>query len=85
MIKLELLKSKNALEIQDYNYFQNRLSKIERWRFFDYLKERVAYIDIETTGFKGGNNYITTIALYDGKNIKYYVHGKNLNKFKQII
>jgi len=85
LIKLELVKSKNALEMKDYSYFQERLSKIDRWRFFDYLKDSVAYIDIETTGFKGGNNYITTIALYDGKEVKYYVHGKNLKKFKKDI
>ncbi len=85
LIKLELVKSKNALETKDYSYFQNRLAKIERWRFFDYLRSSVAYIDIETTGFKSGNNYITTIALYDGKEVKYYVYGKNLKKFKQDI
>jgi len=85
LIKLELVKSKNALETEDYDYFLTRFSKVDRWRFFNYLKDSVAYIDIETTGFKGQNNYITTIALYDGKNIKYYVHGKNLNDFKQDI
>ena len=31
------------------------------------------------------NDIITTIALFDGKNIRYYVHGKNLNDFKKDI
>ena len=84
-IKLELIKSKNALESKDYEYFQSRLNKIERWRFFNYFKDSVAYIDIETTGFKGNNNYITTIALYDGKDVFYYIHGKNLKDFKKDI
>ena len=81
-IKLELVKSKNALEMKDFQYFENKLNKVERWRFFDYLKKSVAYIDIESTGFKGNNNYITTIALYDGNEVYYYVHGKNMNQFK---
>lgn len=85
LIKLELVKSKNSLESKDYNYFQEGLSRVDRWRLFTHLQHSVAYIDIETTGFKGNNNYITTIALYDGKEVKYYVHGKNLKDFKKDI
>jgi uncharacterized protein len=45
----------------------------------------VAYLDIETTGLGGPGDYITTIALYDGRAIKYYVHGDNLDEFARDI
>jgi len=84
-IKLELVKSQAALEIKDPKYFEGKLNRVDKWRFFNYFKDSVAYIDIESTGFKGNNNYITTIALYDSKEVFYYVHGKNLKDFKRDI
>jgi uncharacterized protein YprB with RNaseH-like and TPR domain len=38
-------------------------------------------LDIETTGLDRQYNSITTIALYDGHEIKTYVHGQNLDDF----
>jgi len=42
-----------------------------------------AYLDIETTGLDSYYNEITTIALYDGENIKHYINGENLEEFKK--
>ena len=39
------------------------------------------YLDIETTGLDRHFNDITTIALYNGHEIKTYVQGQNLNDF----
>ena len=39
------------------------------------------YLDIETTGLDRRYHSITTIALYDGHEIKTYVHGQNLDDF----
>jgi len=46
---------------------------------FDDFRHSIAYIDIETTGLYDPD--ITTIALYDGYEIKYYVNGQNLFQF----
>jgi uncharacterized protein len=45
----------------------------------------VAYLDIETTGLGGPGDHITTIALYDGRAIRHYVHGRNLPEFARDI
>jgi uncharacterized protein YprB with RNaseH-like and TPR domain len=42
----------------------------------------VAYVDIETTGLEPWDHAITSIALYDGREIKTYVQGQNLEDFE---
>lgn len=62
-------------------YFADLLPAGEHWRLFSEFRHSTAYIDIETTGLEKWENEITTIALYDGKNIFYYVQGQNLDEF----
>lgn len=69
----------------DPHHFYDGLPSSEQWRIFKRFQKTTAYIDIETTGLEFYNSKITTIALYDGKNIKYYVNGKNLDDFKKDI
>ena len=61
-------------------YFSNLLPSSEHWRIFSKFRASTAYLDIETTGLEMWED-ITTIALYDGKRIKYYVQGQNLDDF----
>ena len=49
------------------------------WRLFADFRYNIAYVDIETTGLYDPD--ITTIALYDGHNIKHYINGQNLDQF----
>jgi len=82
IISEELKKSKEALLNNNHNYFSKNLPVNQHWRLFREFKNNVAYIDIETTGLSWGFHIITTIALYDGIKIKYYVNGDNLEQFK---
>lgn len=61
-------------------FFTSRLPSHEQWRIFPQYRETTAYIDIETTGL-GEDADLTTIALYDGNQIRYYVNGQNLEQF----
>lgn len=61
-------------------FFTSRLPSHEVWRIFPQYRDRTAYIDIETTGL-GDDAELTTIALYDGQEVKYYVNGHNLEQF----
>ena len=61
-------------------FFINRLKHGDRWRMFPHFRDRVGYIDIETTGFGPGSE-ITTIALYEGNQVRTYVNGINLDDF----
>ncbi|WP_022668446.1 ribonuclease H-like domain-containing protein [Desulfospira joergensenii] len=66
-------------------YFSDLLPAREHWRLFPEFRNSMAYLDIETTGLDMWGAEITTIALYDGKKISYYVQGRNLNDFKEDI
>lgn len=61
-------------------FFTERLPSHEQWRVFPQYRHQTAYIDIETTGL-GDDADLTTIALYDGSDIHYYVNGRNLEQF----
>lgn len=69
------------LQDQDPLYFSRALSSAEHWRLFPEFRDAVAYLDIETTGMGDWRDHITTISLYDGQTIFYYVYGYNLEQF----
>ncbi|MFP4667243.1 MAG: ribonuclease H-like domain-containing protein [Desulfosalsimonas sp.] len=81
LIRSGLEDSQNALENRNSIYFSSRLSADQQWRLFAEFRGNAAYLDIETTGLSNDYNRITTIALYDGIHIRYYVNGRNLEKF----
>lgn len=84
-IRHELTESQYALEERRARYFADRLPSDQQWRLFPDFRDRIAYIDIETTGMSRDGNRITTIALYDGKDIRCYVYGQNLENFVEDI
>lgn len=73
--------SKEALKSRDHEYFSFTLPSKLHWRIFGEFKYSVAYLDIETTGLSPEYNEITTCAIYDGSEIKYYINGDNLDQF----
>ena len=81
----ELKQSAAALKGEDIRFFQDRLPPLERWRMFPDFRHSAAYLDIETTGLRPDCSTITTIALFDGRKIRYYVYGKNLDEFVEDI
>lgn len=85
LVKREIETSQERLEAGDACYFGERLQGNREWRFFPEFRDKTAYLDIETTGLPGSLNHITTIALYDGELIHYYVHGRNLQQFRDDI
>lgn len=77
--------SKEKMTTRDARYFYDNLPTKESWRMFCEFQDTTVYLDIETTGLGSPRDIITTIALYDGKSIKHYVNGENLNDFKNDI
>lgn len=70
----------------DAEWFTARLPALEYWRLFPEFRHSTAYVDIETDGGSAeGGGFITTISLWDGKTLKYYVHGENLRDFQDDI
>ena len=76
-----LEESHQNIESNNPNYFSDLLPSNLQWRFFPEFRNSAVYLDIETTGLERWGNEITTIALYDGNSINYYVNGHNLDDF----
>ena len=77
----ELEASLQALERRDAHYFHAKLPPAIHWRLHSEFGQRVAYLDIETTGGMPGESTITVIGLYDGVTPRVYVQGQNLRQF----
>jgi uncharacterized protein YprB with RNaseH-like and TPR domain len=62
-----------------HSFFSSRLKKGDHWRLYPDFKERVCFLDIETTGL-GYDNDITMVGVYDGVEVRSYVKGDNLSE-----
>jgi uncharacterized protein YprB with RNaseH-like and TPR domain len=85
LARQSLEESKQALARRDAEHFAMALPVGEQWRLFPDFRDSVAYVDIETTGLGFGEDAITSIALYDGHQVRTYVQGRNLEAFEQDI
>jgi len=80
-----LKESINQMASLNPNYFAELIPAGHHWRFFPEFRNTTVYLDIETTGLSPHYETITTISLYDGKSIFYYIKGQNLNDFPEDI
>jgi uncharacterized protein YprB with RNaseH-like and TPR domain len=76
-----LRRSIDELESGNATFFAHRLPPAEQWRMFPEFRQSAAYFDIETTGLRPEYSSVTTIALFDGRRLRHYVHGHNLDEF----
>jgi len=81
----EIEHSLYALERREARYFTEKLSTPLHWRLYPEFAQRIAYLDIETTGAIAGVSAITVIGLYDGEQPRVYVRGQNLFRFTEEI
>ena len=72
--------SVQRLNARDAKSFAKSLPKSEHWRAYNDFKDRIAFVDIGTTGLSPHYNRLTVVGIYDGKNVKTFVRGSNLDK-----
>ncbi|MFA6888451.1 MAG: ribonuclease H-like domain-containing protein [Candidatus Woesearchaeota archaeon] len=65
-----------ALQQNDAVRLSKLFPKSEHWRLYDMFKDETCYLDIETSGYYGD---ITVVGIYDGRETKTMVKGKNLD------
>jgi uncharacterized protein YprB with RNaseH-like and TPR domain len=68
------------LKTGNAKYFEELLPASQLFRLFPEFRNSCAFLDIETTGLSTAST-ITTIAIYDGCSVRYYVNGQNLDRF----
>jgi hypothetical protein len=84
MIMTGIRDSVERLECRDFEFFAKSLPTSEHWRAFREFSDKVAYVDIETTGLSPGSSYITVVGVYDGKEARTFVKGIDLDDILDI-
>jgi uncharacterized protein len=67
---------------EELDFFWQRLPPNERWRVFGAFRHRAVYLDIETSGGFQGCDEITLIGIYDGREVRTFINGSNLDEFE---
>ncbi|MFH2028512.1 MAG: ribonuclease H-like domain-containing protein [Nanoarchaeota archaeon] len=83
-IKEYVGRSISAFESGDHSFFSSHLPKHEHWRCLKDF-DKIAYLDIETTGLDKERDDITMIGVYDGDKTKIFVKGEDFLSFSDYI
>jgi uncharacterized protein len=78
-VDAQIQKAARNLAVKNHHYFSTILPDNEHWRLYNYFEDSCAYVDIETTGLSKYSNRITTISLFNGKEVKTWISGQNLD------
>ncbi|MGC8605410.1 MAG: ribonuclease H-like domain-containing protein, partial [Desulfomonilaceae bacterium] len=78
-----VLESLGQLELGNPNFFAESLQTDQVWRIFTEFRDSTAYLDIETNGLAGSEEFITTISMFDGVSVNYYIRDYNLYQFRE--
>ena len=73
-----------SLGAGDHQYFAHLLRARDHWRALPEFRQRIAYLDIETTGLNHWDS-VTVVGVYDGVRTHTYVAGDNLDEFPEAI
>ena len=76
-----LTESHDHLTAANHCFFSSRLPRPEHWRAYPEFAHRIAYLDIETTGLEEASE-ITMIGVYDGRRVRTYIKGEDLQEFE---
>lgn len=75
----------DALNLLDVVQLTSIIPKEQHWKMIPNFIDRIAFLDIETTGLSPRYSHITTIAVYDGLKVHDFVRGDNLDEFPSFI
>ena len=74
-----ITESAQHLRAGDAEFFAKLLPTSEHWRAYSDFKDRIAFVDIETTGLSPNYDCMTVVGIYNGKTSKTYVRGIDLD------
>ena len=75
--------SLQAYDNQEHSFFFDNMPPKQQWRLYGHFK--CCFLDIETTGLSKYNDDLTVIGLYNGRESKIFINGKNLDQFAEEI
>ena len=84
-LEIFLDKSIDALNSNNSAFFERFMPSKELWRIYSEFMNNAAFLDIESAGEGGRQEFITVISIYNGKEVKSYIKGINLDSFPKDI
>jgi uncharacterized protein len=81
----EIAASERALSERDAAWFGRRLPDREHWRLHAAFKDRLAYLDIETTGLSPFGGIVTVVSVHGGGATRTFIAGDNLEELPAYI
>src|SRR4030042_6868966 len=75
----------SLVHLDEPGYFAPRLPVGEYWRAFRHFRAKAAYLDIETSGASWPHLLVTVVGLYDGRAMRQFVQGHNLEEFPEAL
>jgi uncharacterized protein YprB with RNaseH-like and TPR domain len=79
-LRAQLAQSERALEEGDVAWFARRLPVSEHWRLAPDFWDRIAFLDIETTGLSPNDGIVTVVAVHGGGATRSFVADDNLEE-----
>lgn len=61
------------------------LPRAHAWRLFPDYRDRILFLDIETTGLRGGEDEVTCIGTYDGRTVRAFIRGRDIEAFEEVL
>ncbi len=85
----EIIQCQQALEQKNFEFLASQIPEEFHWRMIPDLwkgeETKILFFDIEMSGLDLTNDYITSIATFDGQAPQYFVKNKNLDKFPRYL
>ena len=79
-----IVESSARLHAEDFAWFAEKLPSSEHWRAVPAFGHRLAFLDIETNGGMDPGD-LTIIGLHDGRTLRQFVKGQNLDEFPEAL
>ena len=76
----ELAESEQALSEGRVGWFSQRLPEAETWRLYPAFSDRIAYLDIETTGLSPYEGIVTVVTIHGAGETRTFVADDNLEE-----
>ncbi|NLI00219.1 MAG: ribonuclease H-like domain-containing protein [Chthonomonadales bacterium] len=83
-LEMTIAESQIRMSREDARWFASVVPRSEHWRAADAFGQRVAFLDIETTG-SFGEDLTTVVGIHDGERLHQFVRHENLRDWLDLI
>ncbi len=84
-IRQLIRESETQYRARNILYFLKFLPRSETWRLYPDFRDKVVFLDVETTGLSVFYDEITVVGLYDLREVHSFIRGQNLDQLPSVL